>query len=177
MSGSRTIRVLKREGSVEFLDSQKLAASMWRAMRETHASFDHARQLAEAIKTYLSRRVGGCVSSSAIFEMTVKAFRHVGLDAAAEAAEAYQTWRNIGRTQLRIRHEGERLTYWDKEWLCEFAARSWHVSHAAARMLAGRVELQLLQQGHKVIARQAVINLLNRLVSEYGLADAVPVRH
>ncbi len=177
MSGSRTIRVLKRERSVECFDSQKLAASMWRAMRGTHASFDHARQLAEAIETYLCRRVAGCVSSSAIFEMAVKAFRHVGLDAAAEAAESYQTWRNIRRTQLRIRHDGERLTYWDKEWLCEFASCSWHVSPAAARMLAGRVELRLLEQGHKVIARQAVIDLLNQVVSEYGLADAVPVRH
>jgi hypothetical protein len=175
MKGSRTIQVVKADRSVERFDSLKLTGAMWRAMEETGGSFDNARRLAGAIETYLRRRNRRRVSSATVFDMTVKAFRYVGLPAAAETAEAYRNWRNVLRKQLRIRYEQGRLTFWDKSWLCEFACRSWHVSRGTARFFAGKIELMLLRGDEAIVDRQAVVAMLNRMVLEYGLADAVPV--
>jgi hypothetical protein len=170
------IRVYKRDRSIERFDVWKLTGAMWRSMQDTSASFVHARKLAEAIAMHIERcsENGNCVSSSAVFEMVLKAFRCVGLERAAETAETYRSWRSMLRRQLRIRYEGGALTYWDKGWLCEFASRSWCVSRSVARMVAGKVELIYLLNPHRVVARDAVIEELNRAMSEYGLADAVP---
>ncbi len=175
MDGSRTIRVIKRDQSIELFDVCKLAGSIWRAM-QGGARYDHSRRLAEAVELYLTRRSYKCISSSAIFEMVVKALRHVGLDAAADSAEAYDDWRNTLRKQLRIRYNTGKLTFWDKGWLCEFARRSWHLRPVTARWLAGLVEIELFAEDDLVVSRQNVIERLNRCVSQYGLADAVPVR-
>jgi hypothetical protein len=177
VSGSGTIRVLKRNRSVEQFDARKLAAAMWRAMQNTRAPFEYALRLAQAVELYLQRRGGGCVSSSALFEMTVKALRHVGLNSAADGAESYCKWRNTLRKQLRIRYNTGNLMFWDKGWLCELARRSWHVCPATARILAGQVEIGLFRGADLVVSREAVVDALNRLTSEYGLADAVPVEH
>jgi len=174
MSPSRKIQVLKRDGTAEAFDSRKLAASIWRAINCRSATYEHARRLAEAVETYIIRKGCRCVSSSAVFEMTVKALRHVGLLKAAESAENYRAWRSLLRQQLRIKHDEGRLTLWDKGWLLEFATRSWHISPAVARILAGKIELDLLRSGESIVPRQKVIGLLNRSVAEYGLADAVP---
>ena len=186
---SGTIRVLKRDRSVELFDARKLAAAMWRAMPPGSASFDHVRRLAEAVDVYLRRQGRLCISSSAVFEMTVKALRVVGFAAAAEAAESYRDRREMLRTQLRILDSRGKLRFWGKSWLCELACSSWHISPTAARILAGKVERRILRcaqwvrartcerlrLGRLVVSRQTVVDLLNQCTSEYGLADAVPV--
>ena len=170
------VQVLKRDGSVEGFDPRKLAAAIWRSMRGTSGTFEHARRLAEAVELYLPRRGVKCISSTALFEMTLKALRYVGILPAAQAAEEFRRRRDLLRGKLRIRHEGGRITYWDKGWLCEFAQRSWGVSPQTGRILAGRIELELFALPEMVISRQKVLEMLNRMMAEYGLADAVPAR-
>ena len=169
------ICVRKRDETLEPFDRWKLTGSMWRAMQGTQGSFDHARRLSEAAQIYLKRSSEECVSSRALFEMMLKALRYVGLEEAAESAEAYYKWRNALRRKLRIRHEGGAVTYWEKGWACEFASRSWNISRSVGRVVAGKIELEFLLGGEKTLWRGEVIEQLNRLVAEYGLADAVPV--
>ena len=175
MAGSGTIRVVKADESVELFDVRKLAVGMYRAMHGEEASYEQALSLAEAVEIYLRRRGKRRVSSSAVFEMVLRSLRYVDLTGAAEAAEAYRDWRKTLRKQLRVMHDGRNITLWDKGWLCEFACRSWHISRATARILAGKAEMKLLRSNESIVTRQAVTELLNRLMSEYGLADAVPV--
>ena len=170
------IWVLKKDGTAEAFDRRKLAAAIWRAMSRTRASYDHAARLAEAIETYIRRSRTRCVSSAAVFEMTLKALKYVGIPDAAESAEEYAQWRGLLRKQLRIRHEGDRLTMWEKSWLFEFAQRGWQVSRRTARIFAGQVEEDLLRSGQTVVHRADVIEALNRMMAEYGLADALPAR-
>lgn len=169
--------MLKRDRSTEQFDVRKLSVAMWRAMGGSNVPYDYARKLGEAIEVYMLRRKGAVVSSLAIFEMALKVFRHVGIPAAADRAESYFNWRKVLRNQLRIMYNDGRLTFWDKSWLCEFAVRSWHISPVTARILAGRIEVELLRVGDVVVERQKVVDALNRMISEYGLADAVPVGH
>lgn len=175
MAGSRTIRVVKADESVEHFDVRKLAVGMYRAMCGEGASYDQALSLAEAIEIYLRRRGKRRVTSSAVFEMVLRSLRYVELTPAADAAEAYRDWRNTLRKQLRVMHDGRNITLWDKGWLCEFACRSWHISRATARILSNEVEMKLIRSNESIVTRQAVTELLNKLMSEYGLADAVPV--
>lgn len=169
------ICVRKRDETLEPFDRWKLTGSIWRAMQETQGSYEHARRLCEAAQIYLKRGGEQCVSSRALFEMMLKALRYVGLEEAAESAEAFHKWRNALRTELRIRHDGGAVTYWEKGWVCEFASRSWNISRSVGRLVAGKIELELLLGGERTVWRGEVIEQLNRLISEYGLADAVPV--
>ena len=175
MSGSGTIRVLKRDRSREPFDAWKLTAVVWPAMQSSGLTYPHARQLAEAVEMYLSRQELLCISSTAIFEMLLKAFRHVGMDEAALQVETHRRRRRQLREKLRVRHDPKTATLWDKRWLCQFARRSWHISPATARILAGQIEHQLLDWPKPEISRMQLLEQLNRLMCQYGLADAVPV--
>jgi len=176
MDGSRTIRVVKRDGSVERFDPAKLASSIWRVMQVEKGCFNHARQLAEAIGAHLVRRSGPRSSSRAVFEMTVKALRYVGLSLSADLMERHRSWRQNRRNRLQVRHENGMVTLWDKAWLKEFTVRSWHISPRAARIIATEVEQQLLSANRNIVLRQEVLEMLNCAMAEYGLADAVPVQ-
>lgn len=176
MSGSRKIRVIKRDGSEEPFDARKLAAAMARAMSRTDGQFHEACQLSEAIEIYVRRTGWRCVPTAAVYEMTVKALCCSGLARASKAMEAHRDRRQAGRRALRIRHDDGKLTQWDKSWLGELARRSWFLSPTTGRFLAGRVEAELIARRAAEVARYDVLEMLNRQVAEYGLADAVPVR-
>jgi hypothetical protein len=175
VTGSGTIRVLKRDGTVEEFDGQKLAAAIWRVIRHEGQPFERATYLSDAVLFYLSRSGRACTSSAAVFEMCVKVLQHVQLARSAGAMQEHRSWRHRKRTVLRIHHEGGKTTLWDKSWLARFAQRSWHLSPAASRIVAANVEHELLSCDQAEFDRQCVIEKLNDCVASYGLADAVPV--
>ena len=195
MNGSRTVRILKRDGSSEVFHSSKLAGSIFRGMRTSgEGSYPDAIDLAVAIGIYVQQGCQcPCVSSSAVFEMTLKVLRHVQFIAAADAMENYRVWRTSRRRQLRITHADGRVTHWDKGWLARVGAQSWKIGPGTARIIAADVEQELLTNAanvanisnaalpanrtgrQEVFLRQDVLELFNRRVAEFGLADAVPV--
>lgn len=174
MGGSGTIRVVKRDGRAEPFEPAKLAGSIGRAMRETVHRPSDARELALAIGLYLARSGWGCVSSAALFEMTVKVLRRAGLAEAADVLEADRRRRRAARDRLRVRHGGGKVTLWDKSWLGELAERGWLLSRSTARILAGEVERELLAGGAREVSRRDVLARLNAMVAAYGLAGSVP---
>ena len=174
MNGSGTIWVQKRDGGVEDFDSLKLVGAVSRAVRPAGGRCGYARPIAAAIELFCRRSGCACVSSAAVFEMTVKAMRCVRLETGAEAMESHRTWRARRRRQLRVSHEGGQVTMWDKSWLCELAQRSWRLSRSAARIIAGRLECELLAGPDELLWRGAVVDMLNAHVAACGLADAVP---
>ena len=176
MSGSRKVRVLKRDGTVEQFDRRKLAAAMWRAMKGAGGEFRDAADLSRAVEIYLLKQGCQCVSSAAVLEMAGKVLWRVRLSAAAEAMEFHRSWRSIRRKAIRIRHEGGRQTAWDKGWLAKFVCRSWDVLPATGRIVASMVENDLLvhEDGH--FRREELVRRMNECVAALGLADTVPVR-
>ncbi len=176
VSGSRKIQVLKRDGGAEPFDVYKLASVLWRATRQSGLSFERNRYLAEAVLFYLVRSKRRCASSAAIFEMAIKVFQHVRMADAAGRLQAHRAWRRAGRRAIVVRHDNDRLTCWDKGWLASLAQRSWHISRTTARIVAGQVELQLIQARTAEIAKSMVVEMLNDRMVAFGLADAVPVR-
>ena len=175
MDGSRTIRVIKHNGSVEEFDRRKLAGALYRAMAGTDGTANDARELAWAIEIYLGRTRRFCVSSAAILEMGLKVLRRVRLPDAAEALETHRAERALRRRGFRVYHGAGKVTVWDKTWVCELARVCWHVSPATSRTLAAEVEQRLLGRRTGRATRQEVVDLLNRCVAAFGLADAVPV--
>ena len=175
MDGSKTIRVIKRDGSAELFDETKLAAAMWTAMRTRQGEYEDARELARAVRCFLHRVDWPCVASAAVFEMTIKIMRRIQLRRAAAAMETHRQRRKLRRKRLRVIHDGGRMTVWDKSWLAELAKGSWRLLPRTARILAGEIERELLDERRRWIDRGDLINRLNECVVEYGLADAVPV--
>jgi hypothetical protein len=177
MDESRTIiSVVKRDGSVEPFDEAKLAGALRRGMDRRDDSQAQVENLARALGLYLRRLRRPRVSSTAIFEMVLKALRRVKMGDRAEMIELHRTLRRVRRRLLRVRHDDGQVTQWDKSWVVCLAERLWGLSRRTARILAGEVELDLLPQEECEIPRRDVVDALNRRVVEWGLADAVPVQ-
>ena len=176
MDGSRKIRVIKSDSTEEPFDARKLAASMFGAMQGRRGRLYDAVQLSIAIGIYLTRSCMLKVTSDALSELSVKVLRRCHLGEAASAMEDFRQRRRICRTRLCVQHEGGKATMWDKGWLSSWAQSSWLLSRTTSRILAGQVERELLDGGAIVVSRLEVLDMLNRRVAEYGLADAVPVR-
>ncbi len=174
MDGSRTIRVLKRDGSEEGFDRLKLASAMWRSMRRTDGKYRDALELATAVEMFLDRRGRRRVASNVLFEMALKVLRRCRLTLAAGAMERHRWRRQKARAALRLRHGGGEVTEWEKAWLAEWARRSWLLTRTTARILAAEVEAELLAARRGQVDRLEVLDMLDRHVAAYGLADAVP---
>jgi len=178
VSGSGKIRVFKSDHVEEPFSAGKLSASIYRAMRQASEpqGRHEAIQLAIAIGIYLQRTCWLKVTSDAIGELAVKVLARCGHAGAAEAMQAGRQWRRLRRGRLSVQHELGERTKWDKSWLSCWAQSSWWLSRSSARIIAGLVERELLESGATVVSRTDVLDMLNRFVAEYGLADAVPVR-
>jgi hypothetical protein len=169
------IRVRKRDGSVEPFDAAKLAGAMYRAMEDEPAGWRDARDLAETIGIFLSRRRCRQVSSAAILEMAVKVLRKAGLDEAAATLEEFHALRVSLRSRVQLADADGVLQPWGTDWLVDLACDAWQMSRTVARHVVGEAETELLLTGEQRITRQAAIDQLNSTVLEFGLADAVPV--
>jgi hypothetical protein len=176
LNGSRKVRVLKRDGTVEEFSRAKLAAAMWRAMQAAGGRYRDAMELSRAVQIYLVRRRCPCISSAAILEMTVKVLRRVGLVRSADALELHHAWRSSRRKGLRLHHDGGRVTGWDKSWLSKFVCRSWDLLPATGKIIAAILEDELLREPRRCVTRQEVVERMNVCVAALGLAGAVPVR-
>ncbi len=176
MNGSGKIQVRKSDSTEEAFDVRKLAASMFVAMRQTRGRYYDAEQLAVAIGIYLDRNDWSTVTSDALAELAVKVLNRCRLAEAGDLMARHRRSRDKSRRRLQVRHEGGQVTMWDKAWLSSWAQKSWLVSRDTARILAGQVERELLDSGVAEVLRPEVLDMLNRRVAEYGLADAVPMR-
>lgn len=175
MNGSGTIQVIKRDGSSEPFDLRKLAASIWAAMRSRQGAYFDAVELARSVQMYVERIGWPTVSSAAIFEMTLKILRRVHFDESARAYETISHVRKYRRKQFRVVHSNGHVTMWDKSWLARLGAQSWQLTPRTARILASHVEDRLLSEPGRWASREDIIDMLNGLVAEFGLADAVPI--
>jgi len=175
VNGSGTIRVVKRDGNVEVFDAGKLAGAMYRAMSGFWGRYEDARELARAVGIYLARRGHRRVSSAAIFEMALKSLRRVRFDVAAAMFETHRAWRRRCRGGLRVIHADGHVTLWDKAWAANLAYRNWGLRPVTGRIIAGKVEEELLCGSRQLVLRSEVVGRVNAWVSRYGLADAVPI--
>lgn len=174
MDGSRTIRVLKRDGSVEEFNQLKLAGAIWRALAP-RGQYREAVDLSAAIGLYLERALWTSVSSAAVFEMTIRVLRRVGMDDAAKSMETFRFSRGRRRRLIKVAHLSGQVTFWQKDWLSRLGAKYWSIARSTARIIAGQVERELLAGPGGTVTRVELVERFNTLVSEYGLADAVPV--
>lgn len=176
MSGSGTIRVLKRDGGTEPFQVLKLAGAMRRAMQGTPGRLRDARDLAEAVEIHLVRTSCREPTSEAIFRMTLRVLRRVGLDHAAKILENHRLWRRVRRSGLLLYHGPGKVTLWEKGWLCQYLRCAWNVSPGPARAIAAAVELDLLTMDQIMVTRAEVLARVNEAVSQFGLAEAVPLQ-
>ena len=174
MAGSRTIRVRKRDVTLEPLDVGKLAACLLRAMGPRRGGRPDALALADAIHIHLRRCGARRVASAAVFEMAVCVLRRVRMGGAADRLEVHGRRRAARRRHLRIRHDGGVVTRWDKGWLRQVAARKWDLRPATAAVLARDTEDLLLGRGGGVVERADVLEVLEHCAAGYGLTPPVP---
>lgn len=178
MIESGMIEVRKKSGQVQEFDTAKLAGCLWRAIDVAGGDYQTAKELARAVEIYLRRKHRKTTSSSAIFEMSLKALRRVKMGEAAEVLELHSALRAIRRRMLRINHGNGHFTEWDKNWLVKLGKQIWQLSEKTARIIASEIELEILpSQQEKILTRAQICQHLNCKVVELGLADAMPVNY
>lgn len=175
MQCSRKIMVVKRDGSVEPFDLYKLAASVWRVSRSSGRTCKEAIDLSRGIELYLVRRLHLRVDTSLLSRLLRKVMVHAGF-AGTTALQLHTHIRRQRRTELFIAHRGGRRIAWDKTWLARMVENTWDVSRPVARIIAGEVEMELLESSRKMFSRRELVAMVNDRVSAFGLADAVSIR-
>jgi len=177
VNGSGTIRVLKRDGGSEPFQTLKLAGAMWRGMQQTRGRFRDARDLAEAIEVHLGRTKQYTVTSDTVFSMAIRVLRRTRMGRAGQVIETHRLWRRAQRSGVLLYHGPNKITLWDKSWLCQVVQNAWGVSLATARTVAGAVEDDLLGTDEIMVTREEVLTRMNEAVAQFGLAEAVPVQY
>ena len=166
--------VVKRDGTKEPFDALRVRGCLLRVIDPEEASFAHADALAWAIRCYLRRRRIRCVSSAALLEMLLSVLRGVGMADSAGRLEAHYAARARFRSRLRVDH-GEACTAWSKQWLVEHARRQWALPRPVARILAGRIEFELMERQTDRVARGELMEMLASEVAAWGLIAACPL--
>lgn len=177
MNGSGTIRVRKRDGGLEPFQALKLAGMMWRGMQRTRGGFRDARDLAEAVEIHLLRIGQHHVTSEAVFDMALRVLRKIRMGDAARVLENHRLWRQARRTGLLLYHGPGQVTLWNKGWLCEHLVSAWNLSPPTVRVIAAAVEADLLALDEIMVTREEVLARMNEAVSQFGLAEAMPVHN
>ena len=172
----RSIDVSKRDGTIEPFSEQKLCGAMWRSLRETSGDYRTALELAKAIALFLQRRSTGTVDSTVVFELALKALRRIRRGDAAERMELFHTLRSVRRRLVDVQHADGQITRWDKGWCAKLAATLWDLRLTTGRQIAGEIELELLGNQHITVDRSFILERINHKVSEFGLAEAMPLR-
>ena len=175
MNLTRKIEVQKLDGSKEAFDAGKLTGMLRKGMHHLGIPAHGADDLGTAVEIYLQRTQQYTISSSAVFEMGIKILRRVGMREVAEVLELTRALRTTRRGDMRVRQDDGRLIAWDKSWLANIGGRMWCLSPSCARIMAAEVEQHLLADNTVEISRYEVLEMFNRCVFEFGLADAVPV--
>ena len=175
MNLTRKVEVQKRDGSTEVFDVAKLAGMLRKGMHRLGIPPHGADDLGAAVGIYLQRTQQYTISSSAVFEMGIKILRRVGMNEVTEVLELTHALRTNRRKMLRVRQDDGRLIAWDKSWLAKLSEGMWCLSPSCARIMAAEVEQHLLADNTVEISRYEVLEMFNRCVFEFGLADAVPV--
>ena len=178
MIESGTISVRKKNGQIQPFDTGKLAGCIWRSVDAVGGEYQLAWEIARAVEIYLRRKDRDEVTSSAVFEMCLKALRRVKIGEAAEVMELQSALRSIRRRLLRIDHGNGKISHWDKNWLVTLGRQIWQLSVETVRIIASEIELEILpSQQEKVLTREEICKILNEKVVQFGLADALPVDH
>ena len=174
MSTSRKIVVVKKDGFKEPFDQGKLASSIWKGISRTGRNYRDAMALSRAIFVYLQRKAVAEVSSHEVGVLMLRALKKVGMGDGGVVIELHSILRNEHRSEFVVIHTNGSSTTWDKSWVALLVSQMWHISRNVARIIAGEIEMELLEQNGRMIHRDEVVARLNDKVSQYGLADAVP---
>lgn len=170
LAQARTICVLKRNGTSEPFDRFKLRGCLLGLLKSLGADPWHGEILSAAVGQYLHRRRVRCITSAALLEMVLTTLRISGLAEVASELERRHAARLSMRSRLVLDHGMGVRTVWSKDWLVRRLCSRWRLGLAAARILAGEIELELLGQSLDVIRRQDVEAMLTDRVVACGLA-------
>ncbi len=159
---------------MEGFDRFKLRSAIGRALEHVPEGYYRADALASAIQAYLSRHGRPCISSAAIFEMSLSCLRGLRLSSGARRMEQVRKAKVALRGRLVLQHGFGPASSWSKEWLVQHAVKELDVGMPVARILAGEVEQRLIRRRRSEIGRGEVLRMLHRQAQGFGLMPQVP---
>jgi len=179
------LRVRKRDGSVEPFSlakvTQCIQAGLLAANDDDNARMC-ARNLAEAVQDFLSAEDDGPHAASRILELVELVLTQTGHANAAVQAVRFAESRQACRKRLLVAsfHPRDgRLVHrrWDKPRLIRYLQREHALDGPTARMIAGRVELLVLNCQMKAVTASLVYGMTASELLAWGLApEALAVK-
>jgi hypothetical protein len=120
------------------------------------------------VELVLHRRIR-CLSSAAVLEMALAALRAVDLSESAETLEQAHLARLRMRSRLIVRHDDSPPTAWSKDWLVQQMQRKFGLGRTTARILAAKVERDMLCDPRRELTRGELADLCSNVLGAFGL--------
>jgi len=179
------LRVRKRDGSIESFSLAKVAQCIQAGLLAANDDENPrhcARNLAEAVQDFLVSDADGPHATTRILELVEVVLTQTGHPNAAVQAVRFAESRQACRRRLIIAsyHPRDgRLVHrrWDKPRLIAYLRREHGLDMQTARMIAGRVELQLFNCQMKTVTASLIYGMTASELLAWGLVpEALTVK-
>lgn len=180
-----TIRVLKRDGSIETFNFSKLLNCIRHGFQGSGEPLERhqatSKGLAEAVQTYLERtEPNSPVPTHYLAELVELVLTQTGYTAASLVIKEHAELRGRRRSWVKVAQRRERdgrivQKRWSKSRVVKHLCDSHRLETPSARMIAGRVEQLVFNCGIKVVTTGLVDEMVRSELLAWGLLPAVLV--
>jgi hypothetical protein len=174
-----TIKIVKRDGSVESFSFAKLHNCIQCGFQSSGESFDRhsstSRGLADAVQTYLLKaELDDPVPSHHLAKLVELVLSQTGHSAASMAIKRHADVRRRQRSWIKVAHRRERdgcivQKRWSKRRVVELLLETHRLESPTARIISGRVEQVVFNCGLKVVTEEFVRESVNSELLAWGL--------
>ena len=172
MKTANTITIAKRDGSQEPFSPAKLRRVVALAMQACGYDRKLADPLVQAVEVHLQYWEEPHLPTSEYVARCVNAvLKQTGLHDVRECVAAHRRWRRVRRRAVQVARPVSKrgLRPWRKNSLIAMLKKRYDVGHAVARIVAGEIELRVLNLGFSVISHALLEELVRNELAAWGL--------
>lgn len=172
MNTASSTMILKRDGTREPFSPAKLRRIIVSAMRTCRYDVKLADPLVQAVEVHLRYwDEPKPPTSEYIFRCVYAVLKQTGLKDVAECLAAHRRWRRMQRRSVRILRQAPKRGSkpWRKASLVAHLQKRFSVGHEVARIVAGELEMRVLNLGFQELSQRLMEELVLSELSAWGL--------
>ena len=179
MKRGRTMKVAKRDGTVEPYSQEKIQHCLAMACEAVRVTPRVASSLARAVTIHLRECAApGLPTTEYVFRCVRAALEQTDFSPAAKALCEHRRWRDAARGSVRIfdaRRPERPGGLWRKARVARTLERRHQLSPRVARILAGELEERVLGLRYQLISTALLGELIRNELRAWGLAAEIKI--
>ncbi len=171
-TAKKSILIAKHDGTQELFAPAKLRRMVAVAMRACHYDPKLSEPLVQAVEVHLQYwDEPRPPTSEYLFRCVQAVLKQTGLSDVADVLAAHRRWRRVKRhsVQVQRRHSKRGPRPWRKAALVTLLEKRYGVMHDTARIIAGELEMRVLNLGYRVITAGLLEELVHNELLTWGL--------